>query len=115
MVLEYELVIVNGVVVTDTDIGEYDIAINNEKIEKITTRGGLGRAKAKKTIDAEGGYVMVLPPQSHVAQSRLTSTSQAESMLMSTFKSRRCLARDRLQTTMRRAVDLQCVVARPQW
>ena len=59
MASEYDLLIVNGVVVTDTDIGEYDVAIKDEKIEKVATRGSLQDAKATKIIDAEGGYVMV--------------------------------------------------------
>lgn len=58
----YDLIIVNGVVVTDTDIKEYDIAIKDEKIAKIVPRGELKDVKAGKTIDAEGGYVMVQHP-----------------------------------------------------
>ena len=60
MATEFDLVILNGVVVTDTDIAELDIAIKGEKIAKIVPRGQLKDAKAEKTIDAEGGYVMVL-------------------------------------------------------
>ena len=59
MATEYDVIILNGVVVTDTDVGELDIAIKDEKIAKIVGRGGLQGAKATRTIDAEGGYVMV--------------------------------------------------------
>jgi len=56
---EYDLLILNGIVVTDTDINEYDIAIKDEKISKLLLRGGFKDSKAARTIDAEGGYVMV--------------------------------------------------------
>lgn len=59
MAIEYDLIIVNGVVVTDTEIRECDIAVKDEKVAKIVARGGLKDEKAVKTIDAEGGYVMV--------------------------------------------------------
>ena len=59
MASEYDLVILNGVVVSDTEVGEYDIAVKNEKIAKVVKRGELKDAKATKTIDAEGAYVMV--------------------------------------------------------
>lgn len=62
MSVEYDVIIVNGVVVSDTNVGEYDIGIKDEKIAKITSKGGLQDAKAAKTIDAEGGYVMVRNP-----------------------------------------------------
>jgi dihydropyrimidinase len=55
---EYDLVIINGVVVTDIEIKECDVAVKNEKIAKIVARGEL-KASATKTIDAQGGYVMV--------------------------------------------------------
>lgn len=59
MATEYDVIILNGVVVTETDVGELDIAIKDEKIAKIVGRGGLQGAKATRAIDAEGGYVMV--------------------------------------------------------
>ena len=59
MSAEFDLIIVNGVVVTDTEVGEYDIAVKDEKIAKLIKRGQLGDVKATRTIDAEGGYVMV--------------------------------------------------------
>jgi dihydropyrimidinase len=59
MASEYDLIILNGVVVSDTEVGEYDIAVKNEKVAKVVKRGELKDAKATKTIDAEGAYVMV--------------------------------------------------------
>ena len=55
----YDLLILNGLVVTASDIGHYDIAIKDEKITLLAARGSLAAAEAKKVIDAEGGYVMV--------------------------------------------------------
>lgn len=60
MALDYDLIIVNGIVVTDTSILELDIAIRNEKIVKLVPKGELRNARSAKTIDAEGGYVMVI-------------------------------------------------------
>jgi dihydropyrimidinase len=59
MAEEYDLLVLNGVVVTDTDIGEFDIAVKDEKIAKVIPRGGLSGTSTKRTIDAQGGYVMV--------------------------------------------------------
>lgn len=59
MATNYDIIILNGIVVTDTDVGVLDVAIKDEKIVKVVQRGGLGDAAAAKTIDAEGGYVMV--------------------------------------------------------
>jgi dihydropyrimidinase len=56
---EYDLVIINGVCVTASDVAAYDVAIKNEKIVLLAPSGSLAQAKAKRTIDAEGGYVMV--------------------------------------------------------
>lgn len=55
----YDLLILNGIVVTDTEIGENDIAIRVEKIIKIVPKGMLSEATAKSMIDAKGGYVVV--------------------------------------------------------
>lgn len=55
----YDLLILNGLVVTASDFGHYDIAIKDEKIALLAARGSLAEAEAKKVIDAEGGYVMV--------------------------------------------------------
>ncbi|KAF2183806.1 D-hydantoinase [Zopfia rhizophila CBS 207.26] len=66
MAAEYDLIISNGVVVTDTEIREYDIAIKGEKIEKVVSWGALKDAIAGKIIDAEGGYVMPGGVDAHV-------------------------------------------------
>lgn len=100
MATEYDLIIINGVVVTDTEIGDYDIAVKDEKIAKVVARGGLKDAKAEKTIDAEGGYVMVclsllLPLR------KLTSDSQEAWMDMFICKSPLYSARDHPQIIMR--------------
>ncbi|KAF2015575.1 D-hydantoinase [Aaosphaeria arxii CBS 175.79] len=63
---EYDVIIVNGVVVTDTELGEYDVAIKGEKIIKVVPRGQLKDASATRTIDAEGGYVMPGGVDAHV-------------------------------------------------
>lgn len=55
----YDLLIVNGLVVTSADTGHYDIAIKDEKIALLAPTGGLAGINAKRTLDAEGGYVMV--------------------------------------------------------
>lgn len=61
MVAGYDLIIRNGVVVTDAEVQELDIAVKDGKIARIVHRGGLSVASATKVIDAEGGYVMVGP------------------------------------------------------
>ena len=55
----FDLLILNGLVVTASDIGHYDIAIKDEKIALLAPKGSLAQTRAKKVIDAEGGYVMV--------------------------------------------------------
>jgi dihydroorotase-like cyclic amidohydrolase len=55
----YDLLIVNGLVVTASDIGHYDMAIKEEKIALLAPTGSLTELNAKHVIDAEGGYVMV--------------------------------------------------------
>lgn len=56
---EYDLVITNGVCVTASDIGAWDLAIKDEKIVLQAPSGSLQHVRAKRVIDAEGGYVMV--------------------------------------------------------
>ncbi|KAF2491390.1 D-hydantoinase [Lophium mytilinum] len=63
---EYDLLILNGLVVTDRETGEYDIAVKNERIEQVVPRGSFKNATAKRTIDAEGGYVMPGGVDAHV-------------------------------------------------
>jgi dihydropyrimidinase len=55
---EYDLFIINGLVVTAEGIDEYDIAIRDETIVKVVPKGELSPLRAKKVIDAKGGYVM---------------------------------------------------------
>jgi dihydropyrimidinase len=55
----FDLAVVNGVVVTASDIAEYDIGIKTEKIALLAPKGFLSNVKAKRVIDAQGGYVMV--------------------------------------------------------
>ncbi|KAI1085843.1 dihydropyrimidinase [Whalleya microplaca] len=54
----YDLVITNGVCVTASDIAPFDIAVKDEKIALQAPSGSLSKAKTKRLIDAEGGYVM---------------------------------------------------------
>ncbi|KAF2097612.1 D-hydantoinase [Rhizodiscina lignyota] len=63
---EYDLVILNALLITDTETKECDISVKNEKIDSITAKGALKDAKAKKVIDAEGGYVMPGGIDAHV-------------------------------------------------
>ncbi|KAH7308440.1 D-hydantoinase [Stachybotrys elegans] len=56
--MEYDLVITNGVCVTASDVAAWDIAIKDEKIVLQAPSGSLAEAKAKRIIDAQGGYVM---------------------------------------------------------
>ena len=56
---EYDLLVVNGLVVTDEKSDEFDVAVKDGKIAKLIPRGSLAPSKAKKVIDAEGGMIMV--------------------------------------------------------
>lgn len=56
---EYDLLVLNGLVVTAEETREFDIAIKDGVIAKVVPRGSLATVTAKKTIDAEGGMVMV--------------------------------------------------------
>jgi len=56
---EYDLLILNGLVVTDQETGKFDIAVKDGKIAKVVPKGSLSGANARKTIDAEGGMVIV--------------------------------------------------------
>lgn len=55
----YDLLVINGLVVTASDTGHYDIAIKHEKIALLASKGSLAGIAAKRVIDGEGGYVMV--------------------------------------------------------
>lgn len=55
---EYDLLILNGIVVTDTKTAELEIAVKGEKIARLVPRNGFSGVSARRIIDAEGGYVM---------------------------------------------------------
>jgi dihydropyrimidinase len=56
---EYDLLVLDGLVVTDQETGEFDIAVRDGKIAEVVPRGSMRGGRAKKTIDAEGGMVMM--------------------------------------------------------
>ena len=56
---EFDLLVLNGIVVTDQETRELDIAVKDGKIAKLCPRGSLVGVESKKTIDAQGGMVMV--------------------------------------------------------
>jgi len=58
MAIDYDLLVLNGIVITDKATGEFDIAVIGEKIVKVVSRGELSGASARRTIDANGGFVM---------------------------------------------------------
>jgi dihydropyrimidinase len=57
--LEYDLLVLNGLVVTRDNTAELDIAVKDGKIAKLVPSGVLDGGMAKKVIDAQGGMVMV--------------------------------------------------------
>jgi len=63
---DYDLLVLNGLVVTDQETNEFDIAIKDGKIARLVPRGTLSIDKAKKTIDAEGAMVMPGGIDAHV-------------------------------------------------
>ena len=54
----FDLLVINGLIVTASDTANYDIAIKDGKIALLAPPGILPRDKATQVIDAEGGYVM---------------------------------------------------------
>ncbi|KAL2217274.1 putative allantoinase [Thermoascus aurantiacus ATCC 26904] len=62
----YDLLVVNGTVVTAADIGRYDIAVKDGKIALLAPTGALAGVSASRIIDAEGGYVMPGGIDAHV-------------------------------------------------
>jgi len=66
IVVEYDLVVLNGIVVTDQLEGEYDVAVKDGKIAAVEPRGSLSGRTSKKIIDAKGGYVMPGGVDAHV-------------------------------------------------
>ena len=55
---EYDLLVVNGLVVTHDNTAELDIGVKDGQIAKLFPRGKLEGSQAKKVIDAHGGMVM---------------------------------------------------------
>jgi dihydropyrimidinase len=66
MAAEYDILVLNGVVVTDQEVKEADIAIKGEKIAALKERGGFKDAKAIKVIDAGGAYITPGGVDAHV-------------------------------------------------
>jgi len=88
----FDLLVVNGLVVTASDTARYDIAIKDGKIALLAPPGVLSASSAKRVIDAEGG------PEELIA--------------MSISKSLRCLeAREEVRTTLRPEREAAFVVA----
>ncbi|KAI0120022.1 hypothetical protein GGR51DRAFT_6112 [Nemania sp. FL0031] len=56
--VEYDLVITNGICVTAADIAPLDVAVKDDKIILLAPSGSLSKTRTKRLIDAEGGYVM---------------------------------------------------------
>jgi dihydropyrimidinase len=56
---DYDLLVINGLVITASDTAHYDIAVKDGKIALLAPQGSLSRDDARRVIDAEGGYVMV--------------------------------------------------------
>lgn len=69
---EFDLVVTNGVCVTAADVAPLDVGIKGGKIVLLASSGSLGKAKASKLIDAEGGYVMVSWPAHSLESSPIT-------------------------------------------
>jgi dihydropyrimidinase len=57
---DLDLAIINGIVVTAEQVGEFDIGIKAGKIAKVVPKGQLAGLLSTKTIDAKGGYVTVI-------------------------------------------------------
>lgn len=64
--VDYDLFVLNGLMVTVDEMGKFDIAVKDGKIAKVVPRGGLIGAQAKKTVDAQGGMVMPGGVDAHV-------------------------------------------------
>ncbi|RDW67825.1 D-hydantoinase-2 [Coleophoma cylindrospora] len=63
---DFDLVVLNGLVVHHDKTEQSDIAVKDGKIAKLVPRGGLNGASATKTIDAQGGMVMPGGVDAHV-------------------------------------------------
>lgn len=47
---EYDLIVLNGLVVTDCSTGELDIAVKDGKIVKVVPRGSWRRSRQKRQL-----------------------------------------------------------------
>jgi dihydropyrimidinase len=65
----FDLLVINGLVVTASDTANYDIAVKDGKIVLLAPPGFLAKDKASRVIDANGGYVMVQNSSSRLCQS----------------------------------------------
>lgn len=54
---EYDVLVVNGIVVSDVEAKPLDIAIKGEKVAAIGSPGSFKEASAGRTIDAEGAFI----------------------------------------------------------
>jgi dihydropyrimidinase len=59
---KYDLLVLNGLVVTHDKTAKLDIAVQDGKIAKLVPKGELNGVRAKKVIDAQEGMVMVSDP-----------------------------------------------------
>jgi hypothetical protein len=58
-VAEFNLIVLNGNVVTADVAGDFNIAVEDGKAVRVISKGTLAGLKTKKLIHAEGGMVMV--------------------------------------------------------
>ncbi|KAJ5463526.1 Hydantoinase/dihydropyrimidinase [Penicillium sp. IBT 31633x] len=63
---KFDCVVLNGTVVTATDVGRYDIGIKNGKIHVLAPAHALANVPASRVIDAEGAYVTPGGVDAHV-------------------------------------------------
>ncbi|KAL4878201.1 putative allantoinase [Aspergillus karnatakaensis] len=77
--LSFDTVILNGTVVTASDIAKYDIGITSGKISLLAPANSLSSAPATRTIDAQGGYVTPggIDAHVHLAEPQLFGKGQA--------------------------------------
>ena len=66
MSASFDLLIINGLVVTADETRQADIAIKDGKIAAVEFRGAFKDAKVTETIDAEGAWVTPGGVDAHV-------------------------------------------------
>lgn len=62
----YDLIIKNGLVATEHDVLPFDVAVHDEKVAALGTRGQFDEVGAEKVIDADGKYLVPGGIDSHV-------------------------------------------------